>query len=118
MICRFGSRGRAKGEFSNPQAICCTLNGRIVATDSNNQCVQVFTVDGESRAKFGERGRLVGQMQRPTGIAIFPDTGQYLIADYENKWVNIYEPNGKFASRFGMGKLLGEIFGQCASIFV
>jgi tripartite motif-containing protein 2/3 len=90
------------------QDICCTSTGRILATDSNNQCVQVFTLQGEPRARFGERGRTVGQLQRPTGVAEFPSTNQYVVADYENRWVSIFEPNGKFASRFGMGKLLGQ----------
>lgn len=45
-------------------------------------------------------------MQRPTGVAVLPN-GNYAVADYENKWISIYEQNGKYLSRFGIGKLLG-----------
>lgn len=75
-----------------------------------------------------DRGRLMGQLQRPTGLLVpvrsiesdklnpfFPtgitylqETDRYVIADYENRWISLYELNGKFVSRFGMGKLLGK----------
>ncbi|KAG7173740.1 Tripartite motif-containing protein 2-like 2 [Homarus americanus] len=67
-------------------------DGRIAVADSNNQ--------------FGVRGRGVGQMQRPTGVSALPN-GNYVVADYENKWVSIFEPSGKYVSRIGHGKLLG-----------
>ena len=88
--------------------ISCSASGGILASDSNNQCVQVFCGDGDWRLRFGERGRLAGQLQRPTGVTVMPDSGQYLVADYENRWISVFEPNGKFTSRFGMGKLLGN----------
>ena len=47
---------------------------RVFATDSNNQSVQVFTTDGDFRFRFGQRGRQVGQLQRPTGIAAMPNS--------------------------------------------
>lgn len=31
------------------------------------------------------------------------------MADYENKWVSIFEPSGKYVSRIGNGKLLGKL---------
>ena len=36
-----GARGRARGEFLNPQAVAITFKGDILVTDSNNQNVQV-----------------------------------------------------------------------------
>ena len=58
--------------------------------------------------RFGVRGRSVGQMQRPTGVAALSN-GNYVVADYENKWISIFEPSGKFVTRIGHGKLLGNI---------
>lgn len=46
-------------------------------------------------------------MQRPTGVAALPN-GNYVVADYENKWVSVFEPSGKYITRLGHGKLLGE----------
>lgn len=75
--------------------------------DSNNQCVQVFNSgSGEFRLRFGARGRSPGQMQRPTGVTVLPN-GNFVVADYENKWVSIYDAYGKYVSRLGIGKLLG-----------
>ena len=40
LILVIGSRGRNKGEFSNPQGVSVTPDGKILVCDSNNQCVQ------------------------------------------------------------------------------
>ncbi|XP_054722216.1 tripartite motif-containing protein 2-like isoform X2 [Uloborus diversus] len=107
LILKIGNRGRGRGEFTNPQGVCCTSDGKIVVADSNNQCVQVFASGtGEFRLRFGARGRSPGQMQRPTGVTILPN-GNYVVADYENKWVSIFDSYGKYVSRIGIGKLLG-----------
>ncbi|XP_063605671.1 tripartite motif-containing protein 3-like isoform X1 [Penaeus indicus] len=108
MLLRVGRRGRNRGEFVNPQGITYNSikDGRIAVADSNNQCIQVFTLSGECKLRFGVRGRSTGQLQRPTGVAALPN-GNYVVADYENKWVSIFEPSGKYVSRIGNGKLLG-----------
>lgn len=108
MLLRVGRRGRNRGEFVNPQGIAYSpfKDGRIAVADSNNQCIQVFTLAGECKLRFGVRGRSIGQMQRPTGVAALPN-GNYVVADYENKWVSVFEPSGKYITRLGHGKLLG-----------
>ena len=85
-----GARGRARGEFLNPQGVAVTLKGDLLVTDSNNQNVQMFTrsvitvmmmmmmmmvmmmfrSSGVFIQRWGTRGRLPGQLQRPTGITI------------------------------------------------
>uniref|UniRef100_T1JNP3 RING-type domain-containing protein n=1 Tax=Strigamia maritima TaxID=126957 RepID=T1JNP3_STRMM len=106
LLLRVGFKGRNKGEFTNPQGVCCSNSGKIIIADSNNQCLQVFTSTGECKLRFGIRGRSAGQLQRPTGVACL-DNGNYVVADYDNKWVSIFEPSGKFVNRIGVGKLLG-----------
>ncbi len=101
-----GNRGRNKGEFTNPQGVACTPNGRIVVADSNNQCIQIFTNEGTCKLKFGVRGRSNGQLQRPTGVAV-ANNGNYVIADYDNKWINIFSADGKYVNKIGTGKLIG-----------
>ena len=41
LIIAIGSRGRGKGEFTNPQGVAVTSSGDILVCDSNSQCVQV-----------------------------------------------------------------------------
>ena len=86
-----GARGRARGEFLNPQGVAVTLKGDLLVTDSNNQNVQMFTrsvitvmmmmmmmmtmmtmfrSSGVFIQRWGTRGRFPGQLQRPTGITI------------------------------------------------
>ncbi len=37
-----------------------------------------------------------------------PEKEQFIVADYENRWMSVFEAKGQFAFRFGMGKLLGK----------
>lgn len=106
LIMSVGFKGRGKGEFLNPQGVA-TRGDSIVVADSNNQCVQIFSSSGgECRLRFGTRGRLPGQLQRPTGVSVSA-FGNYLVADYDNKWVSVFDLDGKYLSKIGVGKLLG-----------
>ncbi|XP_069782785.1 tripartite motif-containing protein 2 isoform X2 [Narcine bancroftii] len=106
LIFRIGTKGRNKGEFTNLQGVATSSNGKVMIADSNNQCVQIFSNDGQFKNRFGVRGRSPGQLQRPTGVAVHP-SGDIIIADYDNKWVSIFSSDGKFKTKLGSGKLLG-----------
>ncbi|XP_053274820.1 tripartite motif-containing protein 2 isoform X1 [Pleuronectes platessa] len=106
LIFRIGTKGRNKGEFTNLQGVTASALGRVLIADSNNQCVQIFSNDGQFKSRFGIRGRTPGQLQRPTGVAVHPN-GDIIIADYDNKWVSIFSSEGKFKNKIGSGKLMG-----------
>uniref|UniRef100_A0A8I3NAA1 Tripartite motif-containing protein 2 n=1 Tax=Canis lupus familiaris TaxID=9615 RepID=A0A8I3NAA1_CANLF len=106
LIFRVGTKGRNKGEFTNLQGVAASTSGKILIADSNNQCVQIFSNDGQFKSRFGIRGRSPGQLQRPTGVAVHP-SGDIIIADYDNKWVSIFSSDGKFKTKIGSGKLMG-----------
>ncbi|KAJ8412512.1 hypothetical protein AAFF_G00128480 [Aldrovandia affinis] len=106
LIHRVGSRGREKGEFTNLQGISASSNGRVVVADSNNQCIQVFSNDGQFKLRFGVRGRSPGQLQRPTGVTVDMN-GDIIVADYDNRWVSIFSSDGKFKNKIGAGRLMG-----------
>uniref|UniRef100_A0AAX7UBL3 Tripartite motif-containing protein 2 n=1 Tax=Astatotilapia calliptera TaxID=8154 RepID=A0AAX7UBL3_ASTCA len=106
LIFRIGTKGRNKGEFTNLQGVAASSQGKVLIADSNNQCVQIFSNDGQFRSRFGIRGRTPGQLQRPTGVAVHPN-GDIIIADYDNKWVSIFSSEGKFKNKIGSGKLMG-----------
>ena len=48
LILAVGSRGRGKGEFTNPQGVAVTEEGDILVCDSNTQCVQVRSSSSSS----------------------------------------------------------------------
>uniref|UniRef100_A0A673BDN5 RING-type E3 ubiquitin transferase n=1 Tax=Sphaeramia orbicularis TaxID=375764 RepID=A0A673BDN5_9TELE len=106
LIYRVGSRGREKGEFTNLQGISASSNGRVVVADSNNQCIQIFSNDGQFKMRFGVRGRSPGQLQRPTGVTVDMN-GDIVVADYDNRWVSIFSSDGKFKNKIGAGRLMG-----------
>ncbi|KAK9540620.1 hypothetical protein VZT92_003061 [Zoarces viviparus] len=106
LIFRIGTKGRNKGEFTNLQGVATSPLGKVLIADSNNQCVQIFSNDGQFKSRFGVRGRTPGQLQRPTGVAIHPN-GDIITADYDNKWVSIFSSEGKFKNKIGSGKLMG-----------
>jgi len=106
LILVIGSRGRGKGEFTNPQGVAVTSNNEILVCDSNSQCVQVFNTSGAVLGRWGVRGRLPGQLQRPTGIAVMKD-GSIAVSDYDNRWVSVFEAGGKYKYKTGGNKLLG-----------
>ncbi|KAJ0033578.1 hypothetical protein NQD34_000685 [Periophthalmus magnuspinnatus] len=105
LIFRIGTKGRNKGEFTNLQGVAASTD-KVLIADSNNQCVQIFSNEGQFRSRFGVRGRTPGQLQRPTGVAVHPN-GDIIIADYDNKWVSIFTCEGKFKNKIGTGKLMG-----------
>ncbi|XP_043928155.1 tripartite motif-containing protein 3 isoform X2 [Protopterus annectens] len=106
LIFRVGTRGREKGEFTNLQGISASASGRIVVADSNNQCIQVFSNDGQFKLRFGARGRSPGQLQRPTGVTVDMN-GDIIVADYDSRWVSIFSADGKFKNKIGTGRLMG-----------
>ena len=72
----------------------------VLVCDSNNQNVQVFQPSGHVALRFGTPGRAPGKMQRPTGVAV-TSLGNYLVADYDNKWVSVFSPEGKYLRSVG-----------------
>nr|XP_039271263.1 tripartite motif-containing protein 3-like isoform X1 [Styela clava] len=114
LVQKVGSRGRGKGEFSNPQGVSTDHLGRLVVSDSTNQCIQVFSVSSKKTRepkylfRFGERvaGRGSGQVQRPTGVFGLPN-GDIAVSDYDNKVVKIFSEDGTSKLNIGTGKLMG-----------
>lgn len=132
LLLKVGTRGRGRGQFTNPQGVGVSqsgekkvsavrkdfqavkkvnfvdVSGLIFVTDTNNQCVQCFNGQvGDCQLRFGIRGRSPGQMQRPAGVVTLQN-GNIAVADHDNKCVSVYDPSGKYISRIGAGKLLGE----------
>ncbi|RUS85023.1 hypothetical protein EGW08_007207, partial [Elysia chlorotica] len=93
------------GEFLNPQGLCYNQE-RVLVADSNNQNIQVFVPSGECRLRFGQPGRAPGKIQRPTGVAV-TQNGNFLVADYDNRWISVFSPEGKYITRIGAGRLQG-----------
>lgn len=69
--------------------------------------MKMFSAEGMFIRQFGGRGREAGRTQRPTGVAVNPTNDNILIADYDCKWISVFDRTGRYIRRFGQGRLLG-----------
>lgn len=81
-----------------PPAPAWPSSARLAAERLPSASGQVFSNEGQFRLRFGVRGRSPGQLQRPTGVTVDLN-GDIIIADYDNRWVSIFSPEGKFKVR-------------------
>ncbi|KAG7235988.1 hypothetical protein INR49_001663 [Caranx melampygus] len=96
---------RNKGEFTNLQGVAASSTGRILIADSNNQCVQIFSNEGNSKVVLGCGGGHQATAT-PHRCGCSP-SGDIIIADYDNKWVSIFSSDGKYKAKLGSGRLMG-----------
>lgn len=80
------------GLFFGPRDIAVT-DDRIYVTDTGNERVQVFAIDGTFVTAFGGYGEEDGQFIEPTGIAIAPD-GEIWVADSGNARLQVFDTEG------------------------
>lgn len=90
--------GANDGEFKSPRGVAFNLNGNIVVVEKENCRVQVVTVEGEFKFKFGTEGTGNGEFKRPTDVAI-DAKGIMYISDSDNNRIQYFKPNGDFLGK-------------------
>uniref|UniRef100_A0A3Q4GKP1 Tripartite motif-containing protein 2 n=1 Tax=Neolamprologus brichardi TaxID=32507 RepID=A0A3Q4GKP1_NEOBR len=116
LIFRIGTKGRNKGEFTNLQGVAASSQGKVLIADSNNQCVQIFSNDGQFRSRFGIRACLSsvkrvqifrlktligsGKLMGPKGVSV-DRNGHIIVVDNKSCCVFIFQVNGKLVTKFG-----------------
>lgn len=80
------------GLFFGPRDIAVSEN-RVYVTDTGNERVQIFAMDGTFISAFGGHGDEDGQFIEPTGIAIAPD-GNIWVADSGNARLQVFDAEG------------------------
>jgi len=91
-----GSQGRGDGQFSYPLGIAISGDVMFVAENGGKR-IQKLTITGEPLMKFGSPGSGNGQLQYPWGICLASD-GKLYVADYNNKRVQVFNPDGTFST--------------------
>lgn len=84
------------GLFFGPRDIAISED-RIFVTDTGNERVQVFAMDGTFITAFGGYGEADGQFIEPTGIAIAPD-GTVWVADSGNARLQVFSADGTWVA--------------------
>jgi DNA-binding beta-propeller fold protein YncE len=101
----WGKFGTNEGEFIYPFEIAIdNTNNWLYVTDSINNCIQRFNLDGDFQFKWGEK-----QLNCPTGI-IVDHENNVMIADRNNQTIKIFSPNGKYLYQLNIsGIASGEL---------
>lgn len=75
-------------------------SGELLVLDGSAAKVYVFGSNGEFRSSIGTKGRGVGQLYKPTAIAVDVDS-RILVADGGANRITVFDRNGDFAFSFG-----------------
>ena len=99
-------------QFSCPQGVAITQNGRIVVAEWGNRCLQV-TAEGTFIAKVGSEGSQPLQLNCPTGVAVHQN-GQIFVTDKDNHRVQVLNADLTYSHYFGSkGAQPGEFNNPC-----
>ena len=91
-------RGTSNEQLNNPDGVTVDHNtGNIYVADYFNNCVKVFDNTAKYLFKFGN-GKGEGKMSNPIGLLI---CGNRVLVTQSNNYIQVYELDGKFVSRFG-----------------
>ena len=83
--------------FDNTAKYLFKFGDGIYVADYYNKCVKVFDNTAKYLFKFGD-GKGEGKMSNPIGLLI---CGNRVLVTQFNTYIQIYELDGKFLSRFG-----------------
>lgn len=83
----FGKEGSAPGEFIAPIGIA--INGEeLFVSDSGNNRIQVFDLDGSFLREFGSTGDKPGELGRPMHLDIYND--KLFVTEYLNDRIQVF----------------------------
>ena len=90
-----GSIGNGNGQFSDPHGLVL-VDDTLYVTDSGLHRVQMFSAStGKYIGQFGSKGEGHGQLRTPYGIT-YDGKGHILVADYNNRRVQVFNMDGTF----------------------
>ncbi|XP_071870235.1 tripartite motif containing 71 protein wech [Bombus fervidus] len=69
--------------FLRPQGLAIDDEGNIIVADSRNHRIQIFDASGMLIGRFGSYGKGDEEMDRPSGIALYPG-GKLAVIDFGN----------------------------------
>src|SRR5207237_164763 len=81
LIQTIGEEGNKIGQFNYPSNILYYKN-LLYISDSGNNCIQLFTLDGKYVNDWGKYGKANGKFDYPMGIAI--KENQLYVVDQDN----------------------------------
>jgi len=93
----FGSEGKNDGDFNKPSGIFINKEGRIFVSDTLNQRVQIFKLDGTYISTIGSKTDEIN-FKLPQGITE-NSVGELLVADSLNDCIKVFGHDGQICRK-------------------
>ncbi|XP_065180473.1 tripartite motif-containing protein 2-like isoform X2 [Sycon ciliatum] len=108
----FGSKGNGRVQFSSPQGITISNDGKVFIADHHNHRVKVTTLDGTYIRDIGKPGSGNAEFNYPTDVAVDGD-GDLVVVDNINKRLQVLHQDGSYVKTIGNGAI-GSSYGVAA----
>ncbi len=82
-----------------PRRLAVTKDGHIAVTDSRENVIKIFDVNGHQISSWGKK-LFKNLFKSPCGIAVMSN-GNFVVSDLERHTVGIYTSDGRFLSYLG-----------------
>ena len=97
---KYDVAGAGPDTFNRPTDVVVAANGDFFISDGyGNSRVAKFTKDGKFIKDWGSKGKEPGQFDLPHSV-IIDDRGRILVADRQNRRVQIFDQEGKFLDQW------------------
>jgi DNA-binding beta-propeller fold protein YncE len=86
--------------FYGPRRIAIGPDDSIYVVDQGRTRIVKSSSDGQVLSSWGSKGSGDGQFNDPTSVAIDSASGKVYVADPINRRIQVFDPNGKFLSKW------------------
>lgn len=102
----FGEHGSGEGKFHNPTGLAVDVANSYLYVSDHNNIIQKFKIeyhDDEGTfpcqfryvKQYGGKGRKLGQLQCPCGLALSKSGSKLYVCDFQNHRIQVFVENGE-----------------------
>ncbi|XP_031560194.1 tripartite motif-containing protein 2-like [Actinia tenebrosa] len=118
LVKTFGNQGDGDGELQCPYGVHVDDDGNIIVCDGGNNCVQVFTRDGDYQYQFALTTQFGLTTQDEFALYdVITHDGLFYVSDCNNHIVHVFEKKGNVPTRIstigGEGSADGKLNVPC-----
>ncbi|HWA33279.1 MAG TPA: peptidyl-alpha-hydroxyglycine alpha-amidating lyase family protein [Cyclobacteriaceae bacterium] len=95
--------------FNLPTDVSVLPDGSFYVSDGyRNSRVIKFSKEGKYQFEWGKKGNGDGEFNIPHSVKYF--NGKVYVADRENSRLQVFDPDGRFLSKYDVGEKIGRLF--------
>ena len=110
---QFGGPGVGLGKLDDPWDVAFDVHGVCYITDMKQDCIHLFSPQGEFRGRIGSHGAQKGKLNRPSGIAI-DRFNRIFVSEAGNHRVSIFHVCSDFLECFQHRAYHGQSMWHCS----